>query len=283
MDKKIGSYLAGLIEGDGTIFIPKIYKNKKNRINYPYISICFNINDKPLAEKIFNLFNGNLYVNKLNTFVIWKLYKIDLLIKFIHIIGPFFRTNKLYKINSLIDYINTYFNYFLKDNIFLNHYFLDKSDLDKNAWLSGFSDADANFNLTISNLKNNKRKRISISFRLELKKDIKYIFICNKIASFLKVSLYIRERKKKDKIFYSYLIVAHSVKSHIIVCNYFDKYSLFSSKYLNYLDWKVIHLLQKEKKHLSADGLNLCINIKNKFNNKRKFFHWSHLLKFYKN
>jgi len=42
-----GSYLAGLFEGDGYIYINT---NKKKRRN-PMFCICFNIKDKPLAEK----------------------------------------------------------------------------------------------------------------------------------------------------------------------------------------------------------------------------------------
>jgi len=66
----LGAYLAGLIEGDGTIYVPESFRNKKNKINYPYIKICFNIKDKPLALKLYSIFNGNIQVNKLNTFVI---------------------------------------------------------------------------------------------------------------------------------------------------------------------------------------------------------------------
>ena len=281
-NKNLGSYMAGLIEGDGTIYVPQVYRNKKNKINYPYIKICFNIKDKPLAEKIYKLFGGTIQENKLQTFVIWIVYKIDLLCDIIKLIGPYFRTLKIKKLNKLIWYLSTFFNTYssIKNNNII-YYFLNRSNIFSNAWLSGFSDADGNFNILISSRKKSKKKRIQISFRLELKKDETYFLICNKIANYFGVSLYTRERIKNKKIYFSYLIVAHSIRSHEKVCLYFDKYKLFSSKYFNYLDWKKIHLLQKTKK--IDENLNICTNIKNNFNNKRKNFSWTHLSYFYLN
>lgn len=281
-NKNIGSYLAGLIEGDGTIFVPKIYRNKKNKINYPYIKICFDIKDKPLALKLNTIFEGNLQENKLKTFIIWIIYKIDILVIIIKIIGPFFRTLKIKKLNSLIAYLYVYFLHIQSvkkmNKIF---YFLDRSNIDSNAWLSGFSDADGNFNINISSRKKTRNKRVIISFRLELKKDETYFLICNKIANYFCVSIYNRERIINKNIYFSYLIVAHSMLSQEKVCLYFDKYPLFSSKHLNYLDWKKIYLLQKIQK--INENINICINIKNNFNNKRKNFNWEHLKYFYIN
>lgn len=276
----LGAYLAGLIEGDGTIYVPESFRNKKNKINYPYIKICFNIKDKPLALKLYSIFNGNIQVNKLNTFVIWIVYKIDILIEIIKLIGSYFRTSKINKLNNLIKYLNNNFKHFLKKYT-LDFYKIDESPIFENAWLSGFADADGSFNITISNRKNSIKKRVMISFKLELKKDESYFFICTTIAEYLGVSLYVRKRRKNEKVFFSYLLIAHSRKSHELICRYFDQYPLFSSKFLNYIDWKQIYLLQKEKKHLSPEGLNLCIKIKNKFNNKRLFFNWKHLSNFY--
>jgi hypothetical protein len=42
-------YLAGLIEGDGTIIVPKTERSKKGKLNYPSIQIVFNLKDLPLA------------------------------------------------------------------------------------------------------------------------------------------------------------------------------------------------------------------------------------------
>ena len=37
----LSSYLAGLIEGDGTIITPKTLKNPQGKLNYPAIQIVF--------------------------------------------------------------------------------------------------------------------------------------------------------------------------------------------------------------------------------------------------
>ena len=43
------SYLTGLIEGDGTIIVPKTERSIKGKLNYPSIQIAFNLKDLPLA------------------------------------------------------------------------------------------------------------------------------------------------------------------------------------------------------------------------------------------
>jgi hypothetical protein len=48
----LGPYLAGLIEGDGHIYVPSTLRNLKGILNAPFIEICFDIRDLPLFEKI---------------------------------------------------------------------------------------------------------------------------------------------------------------------------------------------------------------------------------------
>ena len=48
----LGSYLAGLIEGDGSIIVPKSLRNEKGKLLYPKIKITFVSKDAPLAIKI---------------------------------------------------------------------------------------------------------------------------------------------------------------------------------------------------------------------------------------
>jgi len=46
---KFASYLAGLIEGDGSIITPLTERDNKGRMKYPSIQITFNAKDLPLA------------------------------------------------------------------------------------------------------------------------------------------------------------------------------------------------------------------------------------------
>jgi len=52
LKKKFSSYLAGLIEGDGSIIVPKTERSIKGRINYSSIQIVFHLKDLPLALMI---------------------------------------------------------------------------------------------------------------------------------------------------------------------------------------------------------------------------------------
>ena len=42
-------YLAGLIEGDGSIHVPKAERSSKGKVNYPSIQLVFHLKDLPLA------------------------------------------------------------------------------------------------------------------------------------------------------------------------------------------------------------------------------------------
>lgn len=65
----IGSYLAGLFEGDGHISLSKVI-NSKGKISYPYIAITFVNNNLPLINKLVEKFGGRLrFKNKENAIV----------------------------------------------------------------------------------------------------------------------------------------------------------------------------------------------------------------------
>src|SRR5579859_21303 len=49
INSKFGHYLAGLIEGGGSIIVPKEERSVKGKLNYPSIQIAFDSRDFPLA------------------------------------------------------------------------------------------------------------------------------------------------------------------------------------------------------------------------------------------
>jgi hypothetical protein len=261
----LGSYLAGLIEGDGSIYIPD---NNKNAC---MIVIVFNSKDLPLALKIQDVLGiGNIYKRKgknANTYVISNTKG---LIKIINLINGKMRTPKIEQLYKLIDRINS-INY----NIVKLP--LDSSTLESNAWLAGFIEADGCFYIRYSQNKHTKTKKIACMLELAQKiinlnnKDL--IDIMNKISDFLLTKLKIRDKNNQ------YWIRTTNMKSNLKLIKYFDKYPLFSSKYMDYIYWTKVFKLIINKEH--KNNLDKILKYKENMNSKRTFFKWDHLNKFY--
>jgi len=112
-----------------------------------------------------------------------------------------------------------------------------------------------------------------------IKGGTSYCEILIKIARYLGVNLYSRSKIQKDKIFNSFKIISHNIQSHIKVMDYFDRFPLYSSKYLVYKDWKfIVELLIKGKgKTLTNEEILEVEKVKAKFNKNRILFDFSHL------
>ena len=61
--------------------------------------------------------------------------------------------------------------------------------------------------------------------------------------------------------------------------NYLDRYSLFSSKYLDYKDWREIVLLILENKHYTQQGIAKTDSVRDSMNRNRTYFNWDHIKK----
>jgi hypothetical protein len=104
INPNFASYLSGLIEGDGSIIVPKKERSFKGKLYYPSIQIVFNLRDFPLALIIQkNLRQGSLSRKKgVNAYVLTinKLEGINLII---HVINGYMRTPKNNTLHELID------------------------------------------------------------------------------------------------------------------------------------------------------------------------------------
>lgn len=70
-----------------------------------------------------------------------------------------------------------------------------------------------------------------------------------------------------------YLIRISSLQSNLILVNYLTKYSIFSSKYLDYLDWKeVLNLIKNKEYKNMQENIEKLKEYKDSMNNKRKYF-----------
>jgi len=277
------SYLAGLIEGDGYIGVQNPKSNTKV-VYRPKIIIAFNINDRPLAEKLSSeLKVGKILDREKAGHVLLQILAKEEVLKVINLINGNMRTPKIEALHRAIDWINK------KDNTSIPCLGLDLSPLDSNSWLAGFTDADGSFSITVYDRKKNGvflRTSVQTSFRIEVKQNYSrevtqyqggssYFNILTEITSFFTVNLCSRTRKTEDKVYYSFIAIAHNSRSHEIVRNYFDHFPLYSSKYLAYKDWCLVQDLHRG--NLTKEKLDKIKIIKNNFNSKRKVFNFSHL------
>jgi hypothetical protein len=158
---------------------------------------------------------------------------------------------------------------------------LDQSNIDSNAWLSGFSDADSNFSINIHKRTNKNSIRVQLYYRLEIKQTYHKINekitntsfhpIMSKISNYLETNLLNRTRTKENKIYYSFITIAHNKNSIKKLILYFEKFPLISSKYLDYLSFVEIFNLQEKNKFIIS-YLDQAITIRQNFNKTRTQF-----------
>lgn len=255
---QLGPYLAGLIEGDGTIAVSNTNNtNNKHKYN-PKIIIVFKKSDLPLAEYLKNMTNcGQILIKPERGYVLWQIKDIVSIYTILSIINEYMRTPKYEEKNRAIDWLNQYIctnsNSKLPStiNILSQISRLDKKPLDNtpifsNCWLSGFSDADANFSINIHKRTNKSSTRVQLNYRLEVRQNYpikdsegnkeSFFPLMSKIGMELGVSVYSRTRLLKDKYFQSFTIITHNKLSNKKITDYFNKFTLLSSKYLDYKD-----------------------------------------------
>lgn len=89
-----GSYLAGLIEGDGSIKVPETERSQKGKKLYPQITIIFVEKDLPLAELISKKLDATLNKGP-GKFYVLSVYKKASLYLVANYLNGKFRTPKL--------------------------------------------------------------------------------------------------------------------------------------------------------------------------------------------
>lgn len=269
----LNSYLAGLFEGDGHIWIQK--ENQK-KIQNPRFCITFGQKNEPLAKKLLEIIGSGfiIYRPKYNV-CIMVVSSIVGLKKIVFLINGELRTPKICQFNSLIDWLNK------NHNTKINKLPLKQGLLDKDSWFSGFVDAEGSFYVQHSKTENGAKKR-KISCRLRIEQRMinpvtnnSYFNVLSELALFLNCNLLARKQKTTGN---EYFILAASSKVSLqIIIDYFKKYPLLSSKYLDYKDWKKVALLILENKNYTDHGINLTDSVRNNMNRKRISITWDHL------
>nr|QKS32137.1 LAGLIDADG endonuclease [Sphaerobolus stellatus] len=233
-ENDFGHYLAGLIDGDG-------HFSKALQL-----VIVFNELDASLAYFIKEKLGfGNIYKVKNKKAILLVISNRTGLLKVLNLINGKIRSkNKLNQINNNI-LANPYFNSITEFSL--------NSDADlKNYWLSGFSDADASFQIKLINRKNQERTEVRLNFQIDQKKEDLLILIKNFFGG------NIGYRKSQDTYYYGSTSFGSAKK----VINYFDQFHLLSSKHVNYLKWRKAYIIIQDKNHLTESGLNKIIKLK---------------------
>ena len=314
-DGQLGYYLAGLIEGDGSIIVPTKDKTPGGKNTHPVIRIVFTIHDLPLAQKLQQVLGcGFIQKPKEGNYYLFEVQNIEGLLKLVNLINGKMRTRGpedpsfnnwedpscgtpkieasatgwhlrrgptgLSALNRLINWLNN------KNNSSIVCLGLDTSNLDSNSWFAGFSDADSYFQVSLTHNKElDTIKKIKSYYRLEIQQNYHgeanlYRDIIESIAKFLQTKVLSRKRILNDKEHVSFMVATSSIPTNLLVDNYFKQFPMFSAKQLDYLEWsKVLHL-RISKQHLLESGALMCLEAKNSMNTKRTTWNWDHLDKF---
>jgi hypothetical protein len=101
------SYLAGLIEGDGSIIVPLQERSLKGKLNYASIQIVFQLKDFPLCQIIQKqLGSGSISKQKHSAAYILTINTFEGLVNICNMINGKMRGPKYFQFLLLLDYLN---------------------------------------------------------------------------------------------------------------------------------------------------------------------------------
>lgn len=236
--------------------------------------------NEPLAKKILDIVEtGFIRYKANNNACVLVISPVIGLKKVVYLINGQLRTPKIHQLYKLIDWLNK------NHSTNINKKSLAKGFLANSSWLSGFVDADGSFSVQYSKTENGAKKR-KVSCRLRIEQTMQdpvsgdsSFNVLNEIALFLNCRLLTRIQKSTNNEYYT--LAASSRVSISTIVDYFSRFSLFSSKYLDYKDWEKIVLLMLDNKHYTDKGLSQVESVRSRINTQRTHFDWQHLDKLF--
>jgi len=207
------------------------------------------------------------------------------IVKIVNLINGEFRTPKIKALHGIIDWINANPN-FNNSNI-IEKMPLNTTPLVSNSWFSGFSEGDGSFNIRVT--KGVKYNNITVTYTISQgNKDESvlqsYKPIMLEIAQLCGTKLGEKGLLKEKNGLNSFMwrVRTTNKKGVLAIVQYFNRFPLWSSKYLDYLNWEQAYYIIMTKAHTKPKGLFEITQLKNTMNNKRTEFSWKHLENFYK-
>jgi hypothetical protein len=285
---KLDSYVAGLIEGGGSIIVPTKERSDKDKINYPSVQIVFHLKDFPLALMVQKeLGYGNLQRKKgINNYIL-SINTSEGLNLVAQKINGNMKTPQIHDLYLLIDWLNKNIT-----DLNIKKYPLNKESLTTNAWLSGYIETNGQFLVRI----NSKVQYPKLECKFELIQQIQNTNYTNNktikknknklldMYNFLEpiaelLNNKIKLTKSIDNKF-QWTIRTTTLKGNLKLENYLSNYNLFSSKYLEYKDWQQILDLFKKGENKKIKNIQQIISIREGMKERRTIFTWNHLKNF---
>jgi hypothetical protein len=130
----LGSYLTGLIEGDGSIIVPKLHRNEIGKLLYPKVKITFVEKDKPLANKIKEILqSGTIECPRGTKYINYLIQDVSTLQKIAVLLNGKMRTPKIEALHRLIDWLNNKNSKYLLETHKIPKLGLNESSLNSDA------------------------------------------------------------------------------------------------------------------------------------------------------
>jgi hypothetical protein len=277
-EKKIGSYLAGLWEGDGHVVLPSFDSNGCLK-NTPCVAITADQKQWPLFKAFEQEFGGWIRYKKKENAIVWTVTAQADLLKIVTLMNGSIRSPKLYEFNLLIDYVNKVF-----PNAQLVQHSADTSPFSENSWLAGFIDADGGFKIRYTKRSvhpqtgRQTKQRIALCFKVEQRQNHRitnesYEPFMKSIANFFTLNLSTVTHKGVE---YWCVEVSSFSRMHTVV-DYLSVYPLLTTKRHDFIDFcKAFHLMLADQ-HRTPEGQRAILRLKNGMNRKRTTFDWEHL------
>lgn len=240
-DEQFGHYLAGLIDGDGHF---SVQQQLVIAFSDEDLSLAYYIKEKLGYGSVKKVKNKNAYILVISSK--------DGIMKVLNLINE--KLRNLNKFNQVINNILTKSNY-SNENI---KFIINNSNNYDNYYITGFSDADASFQIKIIYRKNRDKPEIRLNYQVDQKYKDLLILIKENFGG------NIGYRKNQDTYYYGSTNFGSAKK----IIKYFDTYHLQSSKYINYLKWRKVYTIIQTRDHLTESGIIKIKKIKNSMNKK---------------